>query len=305
MQKLNVTNEFSQLVKVVLGNPHSLGGVPDINETYDPKSKEHILNGTFPTEEDVIKEMDTFHDVLIKNKIEVVRPSVIQDYNQIFSRDIACVIDQKFIIANIIEEREREINAITGVIDNISEDDIIRAPEGVRFEGGDIMPHNDYLFIGYAQEPDFTNYKVARTNRNGVNFFKDLFPEKTIKAFELSKSDTDPRKNALHLDCCFQPLGLGHAIIHENGFKNNEDFHWLVDLFGKENCLLIDADQMYEMGANIFSLAPNHVISDSSFTQVNDFLRQNGYTVSEISYREIAKMEGLLRCSTLPLLRAI
>lgn len=303
MQKLNVRNEFSKLLKVVLGSPHSLGGVPSLEDTYDPKSREHILKGTFPSEASIEKEMSAFYDVLVSNGVEVVRPKTITDYNQIFSRDIACVVDNKFIIANIIEDREREINAITGVINNISEEDIVRAPDGVRFEGGDIMPHNEYLFIGVAKEPDFSKYTVARTNEAGVEFFRELFPEKIVKQFELNKSDTDPRKNALHLDCCFSPLGLGHAIIHKNGFKNEEDFNWLVDLFGKENCLFIDENQMYEMGANIFSIAPDHVISDVRFPKVNQFLEEKGYTVTKINYGEIAKMEGLLRCSTLPLLR--
>jgi N-dimethylarginine dimethylaminohydrolase len=45
------------------------------------------------------------------------------------------------------------------------------------------------------------------------------------------------------------------------------------------------------------------VISDAHFTRLNAWLRKNDITVEEVSYREIAKQEGLLRCSTLPLIR--
>ncbi|MEY2703223.1 MAG: hypothetical protein RLY43_1861, partial [Bacteroidota bacterium] len=39
------------------------------------------------------------------------------------------------------------------------------------------------------------------------------------------------------------------------------------------------------------------------FTRLNNWLRKKGFTVEEIPYAEISKQEGLLRCSTLPLIR--
>ncbi len=303
MTYLNVKNEYSRLESVILGNPHSFGGTPKLEEAYDPKSKLHIKNGTFPTQSAIVDEMEEFAKVLVENGVTVIRPKTIEDYNQIFARDIGCVIDGKFLIANMIEDRAREINAISDYINSIDEKDIVKAPEGVRFEGGDVLPHNDHIFIGHSKAEDFSTYKVSRTNEAGVKFISDQFPEKTVKAFELNKSDVNPKKNALHLDCCFQPFGMGHAIIHENGFKNKDEFEWLVDYFGKENCLLIDENIMYSMGANLFSIASDHVISEVGFTHVNSFLESKGYTVSKIKYSEIAKMEGLLRCSTLPLFR--
>ena len=60
---------------------------------------------------------------------------------------------------------------------------------------------------------------------------------------------------------------------------------------------------MYNMGANLFSIDKDHVISEINLEQTNTFLESKGYTVEKIKYSEIAKMEGLLRCSTLPLKR--
>lgn len=57
------------------------------------------------------------------------------------------------------------------------------------------------------------------------------------------------------------------------------------------------------MNSNIFSIAPDVVISDKSFTRLNNWLREHGFTVEEVPYQEIAKQEGLLRCSTMPLIR--
>ena len=57
------------------------------------------------------------------------------------------------------------------------------------------------------------------------------------------------------------------------------------------------------MNSNVFSIAPDVVVSEKNFTRLNNWLRAQGITVEEIPYSEIAKQEGLLRCSTLPLIR--
>ena len=78
---------------------------------------------------------------------------------------------------------------------------------------------------------------------------------------------------------------------------------FLVNLFGKENLFHIEREEMYHMNSNVFSIAPDVVVSEKNFTRLNNWLRENGFTVEEIPYAEIAKQEGLLRCSTLPLIR--
>ena len=57
------------------------------------------------------------------------------------------------------------------------------------------------------------------------------------------------------------------------------------------------------MVSNVFSISPDVVVSERNFTRLNSWLREHGFTVEEIAYAEIAKQEGLLRCSTLPLVR--
>ena len=138
---------------------------------------------------------------------------------------------------------------------------------------------------------------------DGVNYIKELFPNKIVKEFDLVKSKIEAKDNALHLDCCFQPIGTNKGIIYKSGFREEADYMYLVNLFGKENLFHITRDEMYEMNSNIFSITPDVVVSEKSFTRLNTWLRDNGFTVEEISYDEIAKQEGLLRCSTLPLIR--
>jgi len=302
MLKLNVNDEISPLKTVVLGTAKSCGPVPRPEEAYDPKSLEHILAGTYPKEEDMIKEMEAFAAVFEKYGVKVFRPEVLEDCNQIFSRDIAFVIDDKLILSNILPDREKEIEAILHVLEYIDPKNIIHLPEEVHVEGGDVMPWYDYIFVGTYTAKDYPDRITARTNAAAVAFLRKQFPDKEVKSFELRKS-SNARENALHLDCCFQPLGKGKAILHKNGFLIEEEYQWLVSYFGKENVFEITADEMYSMFSNVFSISPEVIVSEKNFTRLNSWLREQGFTVAEIPYAEIAKQEGLLRCSTLPLVR--
>jgi len=303
MLQLNVKNETSRLRAVVLGSAQNNGLTPTVEEAYDPKSLEHILAGTYPIEADMIIEMEAFNQVFQKYNVQVFRPEMIENYNQIFTRDIGFVIDDIFIKANILPDRERELEAIQYVIDQINPAKVVRPPEEVHIEGGDVMLWNDYIFIGTYKGSDYKDYITARTNMAGVNYIKELFPNKIVKEFDLVKSKLEARDNALHLDCCFQPVGTNKGIIYKSGFREEADYVFLVKLFGKENLFHITRDEMYDMNSNVFSIDENVVVSERNFTRLNKWLRDKGFIVEEIPYAEIAKQEGLLRCSTLPLIR--
>lgn len=299
----NVKNETSRLRAVILGTAESNGPTPTVDQAYDPKSLQHIIAGTYPKEADMVKEMEAVAKVFEKYGVKVYRPELIKDCNQIFSRDIGFVIDNTFIKANILPDREEELEAIQYVIDQIDPKNVLRPPEEVHIEGGDVLLWDDHIFIGTYREPDYADYIVARTNVEGVDYITNLFPHKKVKSFNLRKSQTNPKDNALHLDCCFQPVGRDKAIIHKNGFLDESEYDWLVEFFGKENIFEITKEEMYDMNSNVFSISEDVVISERNFTRLNTWLRQNGFTVEEVPYAEIAKQEGLLRCSTLPLIR--
>jgi N-dimethylarginine dimethylaminohydrolase len=300
---IRVKDESATLEAVVLGIATDFGGTPSLEEAYDPKSKEHINAGTFPVEKDLLIEMEAFEAVLKKYNIEVYRPENINNYNQVFSRDIAFVIDDKFIVPNILKDRAREFEAISNIVSLIDESSIVTMPEGTRVEGGDVMPWEDCIFVGVSNKADFEKYTCARTNYEGVAFLQKTFPARTVFSFELNKSDLEPRDNALHLDCCFQPIGKNQALIYPGGFKSEDDVQFLMNYFGDENIIEITRDEMYNMNSNLFSISPEVIVSEKGFTRLNTELRRRGFTVEEIPYAEIAKMEGLLRCSTLPLRR--
>lgn len=303
MLALNVKDETSKLRAVVLGTAVSNGPAPTAEEAYDPKSLEHILAGTYPVEADMVSEMEAFEQVLKKYDVTIFRPQLIENYNQIFTRDIGFVIDDVFVKSNILPEREHELDAIQYIIDQMDPKKVVRPPKEVHIEGGDVILWNEYIFIGTYKGSDYKEYITARTNMEGVRFIKELFPDKIVKEFDLVKSKIEARDNALHLDCCFQPVGKDKGIIYKRGFREEADYVFLVNLFGKENLFHLSRNQMYNMNSNIFSIDTNVVVSEKKFKKLNKWLRSNGFVVEEVPYAEIAKQEGLLRCSTLPLIR--
>lgn len=303
MLALNIKNETSSLRAVVLGIANSNGGVPKAEDCYDPKSIQHVLAGTYPKEGAMVMEMEALAAILEKYKVTVFRPELIENYNQIFSRDIAFVIEDKLVKANILPDRDQEIEAIHSVISKINPAKIIKLPEDCHVEGGDVMPWNEYIFVGTYSGEDYTEYITARTNLAAVQAIQKLFPEKIVKPFELRKHNTMAKENALHLDCCFQPIGRNKAILHKNGFLVEQEYEWLLNFFGKENVFEIDKEEMFSMNSNIFSISEEVIISEKNFTRLNTWLRANGFIVEEVAYAEIAKQEGLLRCSTMPLIR--
>ena len=148
------------------------------------------------------------------------------------------------------------------------------------------------------------NRETARTNRYAFSFLKEICPGKIFIPLELKKHNTDPRAGILHLDCTFMPVGKGHAIIYKDGFMYPQDYHTLLDLFGRENVFEITREEMYYMNTNVFSISPEVVVSEKNFIRLNTFMEEVwGMTVERVPYYEISKMGGLLRCSTLPLIR--
>lgn len=301
--QLHITSETGRLKEVILGLPYSNGPVPSLDETFDSKSYESVKNGVYPAEPDIIREMEAFEAVLKKYGVKVYRPSLVTNCNQVFSRDVGFVIDDKIIVSNIIPDRQAEIDAYENVYRNIHYKNIYNLPEAVHVEGGDVVLYNDVIFLGQYNFADYPSLKTARTNALALDYLKMIFPDRTIIPLNLRKNDVDPYDGILHLDCTFMPVGRGKAIIYRDGFINPRDADHLIGYFGTENVFELTKEEMYWMNSNIFSISEDVVVIEEHFTRLKAWLEEQGITVEPVPYREISKMGGLLRCSTLPLVR--
>ncbi len=298
---LNVVNETNKLKKVVLGIANSFGKIPLPGDCIDPKTKHYLNNGEYPLENNCITEIENFNNILIDNGVSVIRPKPITDLNQIFTRDIAFVIDNIIFEANTIAARAEEKKGILDILNEEKGINKIQIPKGIKIEGGDVIVNNNFIFIGCCNKKD-ENLKVSRTNKKAVDFIKEVFPNKDVIGFELVKNDNDPYNNILHLDCTMQPVGKNDIIIYEGGFRNKSDYSFINEIF-RNNMIKVTSQDMFNGFPNIFSINNKKVVSDITFHKLNSILKERGYSVEKTMYREISKFGGLFRCSTLPLER--
>ncbi len=286
--KLDVRTETAPLEAVVVGLAIDEGTAHLQN---NPKMIEHVKNGTYPGEDVLEIQVGNLVRAMQKEGVIVYRPTNVKKVNQIFTRDIGFVVDNTFVIANMKRDnRKLELDGIQHVIDLLNPKNVIRATGDATFEGGDVLVHNEHIFVGISK----------RTNWAGYEFLKKSFPNKQVHALEVLVTD-DAHTNILHLDCTFQPVGGKFAIFYEEGFVKKPQI--IYDVFGEDNLIKVTKEEMYKMFPNVFSLSPEKVISEKQFTRLNNELRKKGIEVIEVEYAEVSKLSGLFRCSTLPLRR--
>jgi len=298
-----IHNEYDRLRRVVVGVARRMGGIPTIEECYDARSYETVSKGTYPSEQACMSQMKGLIEVLEGLGVEVFRPEVIGGLNQVFARDIGFVIEDQYVIPNIIEDRMLERDAMSKIEASIPSSNIIMMPSNCHAEGGDVLVHNDYIFVGVSDDEDFSKYKTARTNYAGYEYLMDEFPAKEFKAFELIKDDTIPQRGSLHLDCAFQPIG-GGALLAPHLFKNASDVTWIENYFGAENIFYCNEDEAYDLTTNILSISSDTIIVPASAIRLREWLEGRNFNIHSVEYDEIVKMGGLLRCSTMPIQRS-
>ena len=302
MIKIKIENEYSQLKTVILGIANDIGEAPSIFDTYDPRSLYHVKNNTFPNETSLVKNVESFYNKLFKHNVKIIRPKNITNCNQIFTRDLGFVISNIFFMSNIVPARLNEIQGIDNIIDKLDVG-VIKLPEFMHIEGGDIVLHNDKLFIGTYLDTNYSSLITARTNIESIEYLKKMIPNLEIIPIEIKKSNTNIFENTLHLDCCFQTIGSDKAIICPDGFKNKEDYEFLIKLFGRKNVFLANSRESFMLVSNVFVISPEVIVSHVNFKRLNKWLEEKGILVEKVDYSDVSKMSGLFRCSTLPLCR--
>jgi N-dimethylarginine dimethylaminohydrolase len=284
---VSVEDESSKLHTVIVGIADSPGPPRDINK----RAEEALKNGTYPDERRLTTCVEAFVRELTSAGVDVLRPTNSPDLNQIFTRDIGFVVGEVFVKGRMKEAVrageysliEQHVRAATNVV--------ITPPDSVVVEGGDVVLCRDTIFVGVGR----------RTNHNAVAFLRETFPSRTVVGCELLHDGQDAHDSVLHLDCVFGPIGSDSALIFPAGFRKVPD--QLYDLFPNDKRIALTADDLYNLSCNIFSIAPDHIISCDTFRSLNEQLRERAFTVSTVPYSDVGILGGLLRCSTLPLRR--
>ena len=302
MININIENEYSRIKTVLLGIANNIGNPPSQFDTYDPRSLYHVKNNSYPSEIDLVKNIDSFYNKLLKHNVDIIRPKNIPECNQIFTRDLGFVVSNVFFMSNIVSNRQDELKGIEDIIKDFDVG-VIKLPEFMHIEGGDVILHNDKLFIGTYSDADYSSLITARTNVQSIDYLKKMLPNIEIIPIDIKKSNRNIFENTLHLDCCFQTIGIDKAIICPDGFKKKEDYEFLIKLFGRKNIFLANAKESFMLSSNVFVISPEVVVSHTNFKRLNLWLEEKGILVEKVDYSSVSKMSGLFRCSTLPLYR--
>ena len=296
---LDIRDETAPLEAVILGSAHDCGEPTRHNLT----DSAYCASGQAPMEKDLVAEVEGFRSVLSDLGVQVVHPGNLPGTQQVFARDLAFVIGEKFFWGNLKRaDRRAEREELRRTLAVLAPDLIaVEPPAHMLLEGGDIVLLDGKVFVGVGCTPG-----RRRTDPEAVGFLQSHLPDWEVIPLRTRASDEpgsgdDPRKHVLHLDCAFQPLGSGHAVIFEDGFSERPDA--IFDSVGAGSLIKVSGEEMFQLGVNILSVSPDTVISTPGATRLNHQLREVGLTVLEVPYREVTKQGGAFRCSTLPLRR--
>ncbi len=297
---LNINSETSKLKEVLIGNSYNFKSPLNFRDLYDPTSLLNYLKGTYPNKFRLQSQLSKLKKTLIKYGVKVHELDIV-DTNQIFARDLAFVIDDNLIISSILPDREMELNGLKSILGNIK--NVIKLPKSAHIEGGDVIVTKDHVFIGYYNKDDYKNQITARTNKKAIKIIKDSIKKKEVIPIELIKSSVRPSENALHLDCCFQPVSTDKAVMCKEAFVNKIELNFITSYYGEKNIFNVTLDEMSKLYCNFFSINENTVITDKRFKRLIDWFNNIGLNVEKLDFSEVSKLGGLFRCCTLPLYR--
>jgi len=295
---ISVQTEWDRLTHVIVGHGLSMGDPPTVEMAYDPTSRQHIRDGTYPTEGNVAKELDGLARALHEHGVDILRPIEVEGLEQVFTRDVGLVIEDVFFRSRMIEGRKEEWTGIEPLLDRIKVEDF---PDGMRVEGGDVLLLDGAIAIGVTRDPKLMDKQTARTVPSAAEFLRDRFPNRQVIEIELHKDDHDPLRNALHLDCAYMPLGGGEGIFCPDAFLYQSQLNELKKRHIK--CIEISLEEGAQLQSNLVHINPTTLLIDPRFDRLSRLLESRGYTLVECPLGSVGRMGGLFRCSTLPLHR--
>lgn len=261
---LNVNNEYDKLIKVVLA----------------------------PVNSEYLKQQKQLLSIFDKYNVEVLMTKKLYDSKyQMFTRDPFIVIGDKIVLSYMKESiRQLEIESIKEILEQIDDLKKIYLPKNVIVEGGDVIVHNNIIFIGRNGN---------RTNENGIKFIESMFGNE-YSVVSLGMINPIKYVPFVHLDCLFNPVSSDTAIIYEAGFDKTS-LKKIKKHF--KNLIYVDRKEQEELATNVFSLGNNTIIAQKRHKKLIKNLKNFGFFVETMDRYETIKETGYIRCLTCPLER--
>ncbi|WP_404457500.1 dimethylarginine dimethylaminohydrolase family protein [Oceanobacillus kapialis] len=269
-------SEYDDLQKVIVVPPEHMEIKEAINETQRHFLKENI------DQTKALRQHQNFVNGLKSADIDVISLHPKKDLNeQVFTRDIGFCIGDTLYISNM-EETLRSPE--TQVLINWLEKNNYKYQQSFSssIEGGDVLIDEGDIFVGRSN----------RTSDEAIDTLKSHLPTYNIMPITLDEE-------ILHLDCVLNIISRDTALIYSKAI----DAASLKLLRKKYDLIEVTDKEQFNMGPNVLSIGGNQVISLPENKQVNQKLKEAGFTVHEVPFSEIIKSGGSFRCCTLPLRR--
>ena len=279
-------NETDILRSVVLGYPDNFHADPTAVEIVNDTQFHYYADSqTRPTAQRLKPEFDAFQQEMEKHGVKVFYPTPCPVPDQLTPRDIGFVCGETFFLAQMAKEsRKREHEGIGFLLESMER--VVKVPETVVIEGGDIVVDRGVVFVGISQ----------RTTMDGYRWLVEQLPTFTVVPVPLKSLDEG--EDCLHLDCVFVPVGECHALVYPNGIDGENPAE-----LGKYKWIKVTKEEQLQLATNVLSLSKNCVISRHSAIRVNTLLEEIGLQVIALKFDEAPKTGGSFRCCTLPLIR--
>lgn len=280
--KVKVDNEYSKLKTVVVAGA----------SYYDP-TKLAINNETIryyaenegvPSKESILLEQKHFWEELKKLGVNIlVADQVDGAKGQMFTRDLAFVIGDKFFISNMKKEnRKLAINGWSNIINQLDSENIIKVPSNIYLEGGDILVDRNTIYVGISE----------RTNMDGVEFLKNVLGD-TYSVVPLKL-----KPKFLHLDVVFTIINPNLALVYKDGFE--EKSYKLLEKYTK---IEVTEEEQFQLATNVVVVDSKTIIINSNHKRIIQELKKFGFNIISLDLSETAKDGGAFRCTTCPIER--
>ena len=289
--KVSVADEFGPLRAAVVhdaanAQDHGWDELGEALEVAEHRGVPHPESGLVSAEK-VRREVGAFRALLRKFRVEMLAPQGIAGApSQLFTRDPLFVVGDTPYLGQLLDEhRLIEFDGLKPIRERLPQI-VDLAAEGVLIEGGDVivLEQAKLVLVG-------TN---LNTNEAGFDALAGRLQAKGAKVHRVPH-------NRLHLDCCLAPLPDGSAL-YQRGTMSRKVQPLLKATF--RELIPIDAEEASRsLAANLLWLDPENVVSNARAKATNQKLRDRGFQVHALSFRNVTRMWGSFRCATCPIHR--
>ncbi|SDI67812.1 dimethylarginine dimethylaminohydrolase family protein [Alteribacillus bidgolensis] len=268
--------EYGVLKEVLMCSPEEMRIKKPINEVQKSYEDENIDQDKAIEEHQFLIETLKNHGVTVQ-----LIPALSKLPEQVFTRDLGFATEKGIITGKMETDiREPEIKEFKSWLQD-HHWDYLSINDG-SIEGGDVLIDEDVIYVGDS----------SRTSEQAVKQLEELFPAKKIITIPFDKK-------YLHLDCIFNILSPGTALLYPDALSNDI----VRDICMRYRTITVTEEEQFRLGTNVLSIGNKTVISLPENKKVNEDMKEMGFEVLEIPFSEIIKSGGSFRCVTMPLIK--